>query len=90
LKDDLSESEIDSIQMGWVVLKQTRILNGIQFTRHFIKFVLVETNHLVGSNSNVILTRQTCGQRSSMAAGSKRRALAFYLSVQSWYVIQRS
>jgi hypothetical protein len=31
---------------------------------------------MVSSHSNVILTRQTCGQRSGMAAGSKRRALA--------------
>jgi len=38
----------------------------------------VETNLLFGSNPNVILTRQTCGQRSGIAAGSKRRALAFY------------
>ena len=31
---------------------------------------------MVGSNLNMILMRQTCGQRSSMAAGSKRRALS--------------
>jgi len=32
---------------------------------------------LCGRNSNVILTRQTCGQRSGMAAACKRRVLAF-------------
>jgi len=43
---------------------------------------LVETNQLVGSNPNVILMQQICGQRSSIFAGSKRRALAFYFSVR--------
>jgi len=43
----------------------------------FIEFVLVETNQLVSSNPNVIFMRETCGQRSGMAAGSKHRALAF-------------
>jgi len=33
-------------------------------------------NQLFSSDSNVILMRQTCGQRSDMAAG----ALAFYFS----------
>jgi len=46
----------------------------------------VQTNQLFGSNSNVILTRQTCGHRSSRVAGSKRRALAFLFSVRIWYV----
>jgi hypothetical protein len=32
----------------------------------------------VGSSVNVILTRQTCGQRWSRAAESKRRALQNY------------
>jgi len=45
-------------------------------------FVLVKTKELVDSNVNVILTRQICGQRSSMSAGSKRRALANYFSIQ--------
>jgi len=46
------------------------VFRGIQFTKHFIEFVLVETNQLsrVSSDSNVILMRQTCGQRSGMAA----------------------
>jgi len=45
----------------------------------------VETKQIVSSHSNVILTRQTCGQCSGMAAASKRRALAFYFSVQICY-----
>ena len=63
----------------WVFFEQTGILSGIQFTRHIIEFVLVETKWFVGSNVNQILTRQTCGRRSSSAAGSKRRLLAFYI-----------
>jgi len=61
-----------SIQ-GWVFLERTRILSGIQFTTHFIDFFVVETKRFVGSTVNVILARQTCGQRSSRAAESKRR-----------------
>jgi len=52
-----------------------RILSGIQFTTHFIGFFVVETEQFVGSSVNVILTRQTCGQRVSRAAASKRQAL---------------
>ena len=47
----------------------------------------METNQLVRSNSNVILTRQTCGQRSSRVAGSKRTPSAsIHFSVRIWYV----
>jgi len=38
----------------------------------------------------VILTWQTCGQRSSMSAGSKRRALAFYFCAQICYMFPTS
>ena len=58
------------------------IFSGFQFTRQFIEFVVVETKQIVSNNSNVILTRQTCGQRSGMAAANKRRALAFYFVVR--------
>jgi len=57
---------------GWVFVERTRILNGIQFTTHFIEFLVLETKRFVVSSVNVILTRQTCGQRSGMAAESKR------------------
>jgi len=40
----------------------------------------------LSSSSNVILTRQTCGHRSSRLAGSKHRALAFDFSELIWYV----
>jgi len=66
------------LRWGWVFLERTRILSGIQFTTHFIEFFVVETKRFVGSFSNVILTQQTCGQRSRRAAESKRRALGNY------------
>jgi len=50
----------------------------------------METKKIVRSKSKVILTRQTCGQLSGMAAGGKRRALAFYLSVQIFCVFLMS
>jgi len=39
---------------------------------HFIEFVLEETNQLFSGNSNVILTRQTCGQCGSGMAAAER------------------
>jgi len=42
---------------------------SVQFTRHFIEFVVVETKRFVGSIPNMILTRHTWGQRSSRSAG---------------------
>ena len=72
--------KISLIRWGSVFLKQTQILNAIQFTWHFtdnlIEFIIVKTKRFVSSNVNVILTQQTCGQRSSMSAGSKHYALA--------------
>jgi len=76
-----------TFRQGWVWFERTCIFSGIQFTKHFIEFVFVETNEVVRSDSNVILTRKTCGQRSSRVAGSKRRALAFCFSVRMWYVL---
>jgi len=63
------------LRWGWVFLERTRIFRGIQFTTHFIDFFVVDTKRFVGSTVNMILTRQTCGQLSSMSAGSKRQAL---------------
>jgi len=74
-----------TLRWGWVFLKRTRILCGIQFTKHLIEFVLVETKWFVSSNVNVIPMRQTCGQRSSMSAWSKRQALVFYFRLRICY-----
>ena len=60
----------------WVVVER----NCIHFTTHFIECLVVETNRFVSSTVNVILTRQTSGQRSSRAAQSKRRALDLKIS----------
>jgi len=48
----------------------------------FIEFIVAEMKQFVSSNPNVILKRQTCGQRSSMAAWIKLRALAFHFSIR--------
>ena len=70
----------------WVFLERTQILSGIQFTTNFVDFLVVETKLLLetkrffGSFVNVILTRQTCSQRSSRTAESKRRALGNFSS----------
>jgi len=66
--------------------KRTCEFSGIQFTRHFIELVLMETKQFVSSISDVILTRHTCGQRSGRVAASKRRALACGFSVRKCYM----
>jgi len=75
-----------TLRQGWVFLERTQILSGIQFTTYFIEILVVETKRYVGSFVNVILTRQTCGQHSSRAAESKRRALGNYVSEHLLYV----
>ena len=75
------------LRWGWVFLERTWFLSGIQFTMHFIEIFVAETKRFVGSTINVVLTRQTCGQRSSRAAESKRRALGDYFSERICYLI---
>ena len=74
------------LRRGWVFLERTRILSGIQFTTHFIEIFVVETKRFVGGFVNLILTWQTCGQRSSKAAESKRQALGNYFSERICYM----
>jgi len=76
------------IRWGWVFLERTRILRGIQFTTHFIKKFVVESNDSSVVFVNVILTWQTCGQRSSRAAESKHRALGNYFAERICYIIK--
>jgi len=68
-------------------LKERAYSLKFSLQKHFIESVFVETNDLVRSSSNVILTRQTCGQHSSRVARSKRRALSWYLSVRIRHVL---
>jgi len=82
--------ELFELRWGWVFLERTRILSGIQFTTHFIEIFVVETKRFVGSFVHVILTRQTCGQRSSKAAESKHRALGNYFFERIWYMLLMS
>jgi len=56
----------------------------------FHRIGLCGNEQIVSSNSNVILTRQTCGQHSSRVAGRKHRKLEFYFSVRIWYVFSMS
>ena len=67
----------------WVVVER----NCIHFTTHFIECLVVETKRFVGT-VNVILTRQTCGQRSSRAAQSKRRVIESYFSKRICHMFQ--
>ena len=76
----------EHLRWACVFLERTRILSEIQFTRHFIEFVIVETKRFVGSNVNVILTRQTCGQRLSTVAESNRWALEKHFSERICYI----
>jgi len=76
--------------MCWVFVEQTQIFSGIQFTRYCIDFFVVETKRFVDSSVTVILARQTCGQRSSRAAESKRRALGNYFPEWMCYMFQIS
>jgi len=74
------------LRWAWVFLERTRILSGIQFTMHFIEIFVEEPKRFVGSFENVILTRQTCGQRSSRAAESNCQALGNYFSERICYM----
>jgi len=74
------------LMWGWIFLERTRILSGIQFSTYFIEFAVVKTKRFVGSTVNVILTRQTCGQRSSRVAGGKHWASAFYFPIWIWHM----
>ena len=56
----------------------------------FHRFILVETKRFVCSLVHVIFMRQTCGQRSSMAAESTRRALGNYFSERVCYMFPMS
>ena len=75
------------LRWDWVFLERTQILSGIQFTTYFIEILVVETKRFISSFVHVILTRQTCGQRSSGAAEIKRRALGNYFSERICYMI---
>jgi len=74
------------LRWGGVFLERTQILSGIQFTRHFIEFVVVETKQFVSSNVNVILTRQTCGQHHDVCGKRKPSASILLLRTYLPYV----
>jgi len=68
---------------GWVFLERTQTLSRIQFTTYFVELVVAETKQFVSSNQNVMLTRQTCGQRRRLEHVCRKQTpsaarLAFY------------
>jgi len=70
--------EILQLRWGWVFVEGIDL--NEQYTTYFIESFVVETKQFIGSFVNVILTRQTCGQRSSRAAESKHRGKGNYFS----------
>jgi len=58
------------------------VCKGILCKKHFIEFVLVETNQLFSGHSNVILTRQTCDQCGSGMATAER---SFFFPGRSFF-----
>jgi len=50
-----------------------------------IKLVGVRLKQLITRNPNVILTQQTCSQRSNMPEGSQRREVPYYCFMRIWY-----
>jgi len=60
-----------TLRKGWVRFETNVRIHGEQYTKYFIKFIFVETNQLFSSNLNVILTRQTCGQRLGIGCGKQ-------------------
>ena len=75
------------LRWGWVFLERAQILNGIQFTTHFIEFFVVETKQFVGSFVNLILTRQTyIHVHEQLVCGVKMRRRSDYL-IEFWWVV---
>jgi len=69
---------------GWVFLNERGF--SLKFSSRGIaaNYFFMETNKLVGSNSNVILRRQTCSQRSITSDCRKQTPSAI---VDSWYCL---
>jgi len=68
------------------LFKRTCEFSGIHFTKHFIEFVFVETNEVVHSDSNVIVTpqiwsalEQGCGKQTPRASISFFRTNLVYV-----------
>ena len=85
---------------SWIIFVSIKVGLGISrtntdsqwnpVTTHFIDLFVLETKQFVSSFLNVIYTRQTCRQRSSMAAESKHRALGHYFPGQSCHMFLKS
>ena len=76
------KAQSSNVSFYWNMAKETFELWASSFETAFENVTPSE----IGCNINVILTRQTCGQRSNMASKSKRRALVLYFSVRICYM----
>jgi len=56
------------------------------FYKAFHEFVFVQTNEVVRNNSSVILTWQTCGQRSSRVLGKQTPSVSILFCVRIWFM----
>ena len=74
------------LKVGWVFFERMRVLSGIQFIRCFIDFAVVGTNQIVNSNSNVILTWQTCGLAPEHVCGKQTSSARKWFSCRIWYM----
>jgi len=59
----------------WVFFERTWIFSGIRINPHFIEFVLVKTNQLVGSNQNVIYRRKMVSARAWLREATTKHQL---------------
>jgi len=76
--------------VGFGSNEQLRIVCCKPVYKAFDRICSCGNEPIVGSNSNLILTRKICGQRSSRVSEIKRRGLVFYFSVRIWYVFSIS
>ena len=83
-------SQHSQLRQGWDLFETNAQIQWNPVYNAFHRIVLVETNKVVRSNSNVILTWQTRSRRSSRVAESTRRALASYFPIRIWYVFLTS
>jgi len=62
------------MKVGWGLVRTNVLIQWNPVYKAFYWLFFKKMNQLFGSNPNVILTRQTCGQRSNRVAGAYRVA----------------
>jgi len=79
-----------ALRWSKVFVERAQILSGVQFTRHLIECVVVETKLFVSSNANVILTQQTCGEPFASRHARVTRACLEEANTERWKLIPPS